>query len=262
MIGSKAALGFPLLCALALCAFAAQDASAASAKNVTIFRCVEGATKDFSDAHCDTSVPAGTGKFGHEEVSLSPIAYIRSNLAVKNSTKESSNTVLKGTVFGVKIEIVCKTVSGEGSLTNTEPSSKVHFLDVLADLWDLFECTIHKPALGCKVKEPIAFELTGEAVEELGSGKDEMGVRYEPSGEHFAQVVLEGCLIQGTYNLDGTAIATGNTSNTGKFGGATLVFTNAMTKETLKLAGNSAELESTTTIKDTSSRPLVPTTRT
>ena len=65
MIGRRATVGLSLLCALAFCAFAAQSASAAKAVNTTAFTCVEGATKDFSDAHCDTKVTAGTGQYGH-----------------------------------------------------------------------------------------------------------------------------------------------------------------------------------------------------
>lgn len=257
MIGRRAAVGLSVLCALLICAFVAQSASAAAGKNTTAFTCVEGGgAKDFSDAHCDTNVGEGKGKFGHVVVPLKEkITIAITNAKTKNSTTESTNTVLKGTVFGVKTEIVCKTVEGSGTLTNEEPSAKVHTVKGTVEA-KFSSCTVAKPALGCKVKEPITVSSNVEGVEELGAGKNEMGLEFKPTGAHFASVVIEGCFIAGTYNTDGTAIATSNTSNTGKFSGATSVFTGAMTKETLKLSGNPAEVESTTTVTKSGGNPI------
>jgi hypothetical protein len=248
----RTAVGISLICALAFCAFAAQGASAAEGKNTTAFTCVEGGgEKDFSDAHCDTNVGAGKGKFGHVVLPLNEKVSISiTNANTKNETKEATNTVLKGTIAGLKSEIVCKTVSGTGSLTNEEPSSKVHRVKGTVEA-KFTSCTAPKPAFGCKVKEPIAVNSGVEGVEGLGAGKNEMGLEFKPTGEHFASVTLEGCFVAGTYNTDGTAIATGTPSNTAKWSGATSVFTAAMTKETLKLAGNPAEVESTTTVTKT-----------
>ena len=250
MIGRRAAVGLSLLCALLFCAFAAQSASAAPAKNTTVFTCVEGGgEKDFSDAHCDNKVKAGEGKFGHVAIKTGEATKIVvTNAKTKNATTESTNAVQKGTIAGIKSEIVCKTVSGEGTLTNEEPEAKVHRIkgSIVAKF---SSCTVVKPALGCKVKEPIEVSSNIESVEGLGAGKNEMGLEFKPTGEHFAQIVIEGCILKGTFNVDGTAIATGTPPATEKWSGATSIFTNAMTKETLKLAGNPAEISSSTTVR-------------
>lgn len=248
----KGTVGLALICALVFCALAAQGASAAEGKNTTAFECVKGGgSKDFSDAHCDNNVGAGKGEYGHVVLPKEKVALTISNEKTKNETKEAASTVLKGTIFGLKSEIVCKTVSGTGSLTNEEPSAGAHRVKGTVEA-KFSSCTAVKPALGCKVKEPITVASSVEGVEGLGAGKNEMGLEFKPTGEHFATVTLEGCLAAGTYNTDGTAIATGTPSNTAKWSGATSVFTAAMTKETLKLAGNAAEVESTTTVTRTS----------
>lgn len=249
----RTAAGISLICALVFCALAAQGASAAEGKNTTAYECVKGGgAKDFSDAHCDNNVGAGNGEYGHVVLPLNEKVSISiSNEKTKNETKEAASTVLKGTIVGIKSEIVCKTVTGTGSLTNEEPSSKVHRVKGTVEA-KFTSCTAPKPAFGCKVKEPIAVSSNVEGVEGLGAGKNEMGLEFKPTGAHFASVTLEGCFIAGTYNTDGTAIATGTPSNTAKWSGATSIFTAAMTKETLKLAGNPAEVESTTTVTRTS----------
>lgn len=245
----RSAVGLSLICALVFCALAAQSASAAEGKNTTSFECVKGGgAKDFSDAHCDKNVGEGKGEYGHVVLPLNEKVTLKiSNEKTKNETKEAASTVLKGTILGIKSEIVCNTVSGTGSLTNEEPSSKVHRVKGTVEA-KFSSCTAVKPALGCKVKEPIEVSSNVEGVEGLGTGKNEMGLEFKPTGAHFSSVTLEGCFLAGTFNTDGTAIATGTPSNTAKWSGATSVFTAAMTKETLKLAGNPAEVESTTTV--------------
>jgi hypothetical protein len=245
----RTAVGLSLICALFFCAFAAQSASAAEGKNTTAFTCVEGGgAKDFSDAHCDTAVTAGTGKFGHVAISVGTATGISvTNAKTKNNTTESTPIIQKGTIFGIASEIECKTLSGEGTLTNEEPSAGVH--RVKGTITAKFTtCTAKKPAVGCKVKEPIEVSSNVEGVEGLGAGKNEMGLEFKPTGAHFATITLEGCFIAGTFNVDGTAIATGTPSNTAKHTGATSIFTEAMTKETLKLAGNAASVSSSSTV--------------
>jgi hypothetical protein len=248
MIGRKAVVGLSLLSALLLCAFAAQSASAAVAKNTTAVTCVEGGGElDFTDAHCDNQVKPKEGKFGHVAIAPGTKTTLSvTNAKTANNTTESTPTILKGSIFGVKSEIVCKTVSGEGSLTNEE-SGKEHKVSgsVTASFTN---CTVNKPA-GCKVKEPITTTSNTVSVEGLGAGANEMGQEFKPTeGEVFSEVTLEGCLLAGKYKTTGTAIGTGSGSPSAKFSGATNVFTNAMTKETLKLAGNPAEISSTTTV--------------
>lgn len=245
----RTVVGLSLVCALCFCAFGAQSASAAEGKNTTAYECVEGGgAKDFSDAHCDNQVAAGTGKFGHKAFALNETVKISvTNEKTKNNTTESTPVIQKGTVFGLASEIECKSLTGEGTLKNEEPSTGVHRVKGTINA-KFNTCTVKKPALGCKVKQPIEVSSNVEGVEGLGAGKNEMGLEFKPTGEHFAQLKLEGCIAAGTYNVDGTAIATGTPSASGKFTGATSIFTEAMTKETLKLAGNAASVSSSSTV--------------
>jgi hypothetical protein len=248
MIGRKAAVGLSLLCALLVCAFAAQSAFATAGINTTAVTCTEGATvKDFSDAHCDNKVEKGT--FGHTAIANGVKTEISvTNAKTKNNTTESTPAIQKGTIFGVKSEITCTVVGGTGTLENTEPASKQHKVTGTVNA-EFTKCTVNKPALGCKVKEPIKVTSNVEGVEGLGAGKNEMGLEFKPSaGETFAEITLEGCILSGTFKVTGTAIGTGTPAPTEKHSGTTNVFTNAMTKETLKLAGNPAEISSTTTV--------------
>lgn len=246
MTKGKTLIGLTLFCMVVTFAATAHTATATPAKNTTLFTCVSGA-KGFSDAHCDT--PNLEGKFGHVAMPLGKTTLSVTNAKTANSTTEAAPAIIKGTVFGVKNEITCKTTTGEGSGTNEEPQSKVHKYGItLTTHWT--SCTVNKPSgLGCKVKEPIEFKLNGEGVEELGAGKNEMGLELKPAeGETFAEYTLESCFVAGTYKITGTAIAVGTPAPTEKHWGATAVLTNAKTKETLKLAGNPAELSAVKTL--------------
>jgi len=251
----RTAVGLALICALFLCALAAQSASAAEGKNTTAFECVKGGgAKDFSDAHCDNHV---AGEFGHVAIGVGTKTSISiTNAKTKNNTTEAAPAIMKGTVFGSATEIECKTVSGEGSLTNEEPTAKVHRVKGTVTA-NFTSCTVKKPALGCKVKEPISVSSNVEGVEGLGTEANEMGLEFKPTGAHFASLVLEGCFVAGTYNVDGTAIATGTPSPKEKWSGATSIFTEAMTKSTLKLGGNAASITSSTTVSSaTTGNPI------
>lgn len=250
MIGRRTLVGLSLLSALLFCAFAAQSASAAPAKNTTAVTCVKGGgDKDFKDEHCDEFVGKDKGEYGHVAIANGTTNISVTNAKTANKTTEAAATVLKGTVFGVKNEITCKTVTGEGTLTNSEPESKVHKVTGTVTA-NFTSCTVNKPAgFGCKVKEPITVKSNTEGVEGNGPEKNTMGLEFKPSeGEVFNEVVIEGCFLKGTFKTTGTAIGTGTGSPSAKFSGATNVFTNEMTKETLKLAGNPAEVSSITTV--------------
>jgi hypothetical protein len=259
----KAAAGLGLSCLLLLFALAAQSASAATAANTTAVTCVlGGGAKDFKDAHCDEKVANGTGSYGHVAIELGAKTELEvSNEKTKNSTFESTPAVLKGTVFGVASEISCskvinvavvieKKVIHEAYIRNEEDILKGHTAAGQIKL-RFSSCKVAKPALGCTVKEPIDSEiLEVRGREGLGAGKNEMGLEFSPgASEIFAQFTIEGCFIAGTYKVTGTAIGTGTPAPTEKHSGATTVFTNAMTKETLKLAGNPAELSASLTVR-------------
>jgi hypothetical protein len=240
-----------VLCGLFLCVFAAQSAVGAEAKNTTVYTCIKGGgAKDFSDAHCDHSVPNGTGEFGHTNLGVGePTRLVVTNGGTKNNTTEASPAIIKGTVFGVATEVECKTVSGEAEIINEEPSSAWHRWKILNGVTLFSTCTVKKPALGCKVAEPIEFGVNGEGAEGLGAEKNEMGLEFKPSGAHFGSLKIEGCFVAGTFNVDGIAIATGTPSPKEKWSGATEIWTEAMTKETLKLAGNAASISSSMTVR-------------
>jgi hypothetical protein len=252
---NRLAIGLSLLCALAVWSLPAQSASAASAKNTTAVTCVlanEGLPSwDFEDAHCAWKDPNQHGLYRHvaiENGKATSLAITNENTA--SLTAGAVPAVIKGTVFGVKIEISCKVAAGSGSLTNEESFSKFH--NVKGSITtNLSTCTVAKPGgFGCTVAEPIAVSANVEGVEGLGPGGNEMGLEYKPTGgEIFASIVVGNCFIKGTYSVAGTAIATGNPGPLEKHSGATNVFTNAMTKETLKLAGSAAEFSLSTTVR-------------
>jgi hypothetical protein len=276
MIERGAVAGLSLVCALLSCAFAAQSAFAIPAPNTTAFTCVfGGGSKDFTDAHCDQKVSAGSGSYGHVAIPLGEKTELElTNAGTKNSTGESTPAVIKGTVFGVATEIVCSKVADasiviekklihSASVQNEEDIFGEHTVKGQATL-RFASCKVQKPALGCTVKEPLDSEiLEFQGREGLGAGKNEMGVQFNGGGPGiFMTVAIEGCLIKGTYKVEGTAVATGTPAPTEKHSGATTVFTNAMTKETLKLAGNPAELSASITARRAGGNPIAFTTPT
>jgi hypothetical protein len=264
MIGRRAVIGLSLLSALVFCAFAAQSASAAEGKNTTAFTCVFVGDHNqvFEDAHCDRKHPTGQGDYTHKNLPVSPPETTEieiTNKETTNETKEAKPAVLFGEPFKVKTEITCKTVSGTGTIGNTEPSAKVH--KVSGKITTEFgikaskDCTVIKPEK-CTVKEPIVATAEAEGVEEL-EGKKEMGVEFRPltiegKKQPFAVVTLEGaeCPIKVPFNVEGTAISTGGTTTQAeKHGGATAIFTKAMTEKTLKTAEKFAWFEAAGTVR-------------
>jgi len=246
MIRGRTTLGLSLLCSLLICDIAAESASAAPASKTTGFTCVLAEEGDFSDAHCDNKVAAKTGNFGHVAIT-EPTKLEITNTGTKNATKESTDSIFKGTILGTATEISCVKVSGEGTLTNEEPEAKVHKLRTVATLVHT-GCKVLKPA-GCTLTEPINLNVTAEGAEELGPKKDEMGIEFKPTGKNFAEITIKGCAIAGVATLEGTAMSTGTPPPTEKHTGATKVFNAEMTEETLKLAGKPAAWEAKVTVR-------------
>jgi triacylglycerol lipase len=248
MTGRRAVVGLSLLCALLFSALVAQSASAT--KGTTAFTCSSGAAaKGFSDAHCDKGTSEGS--YGH--IGIEPDQEVEieiTNAKTKNGTTETTPAVLKSVIFKVSIEISCSTVSGSGKATNKVIGETMQNEGTGIGI-KYSGCTVLKPTKGCQVKESL--EITGSSltVETLGAGKNEMGVEFKPkAGKPFAEIIFEGseCALKGkAVPLTGTAIATGSRGSTEGVtsSGATLIFTNEMTKETLKLGEQTAELSST-----------------
>jgi hypothetical protein len=267
MIRRKATLGLALLCALLFSAIAVQSASAAAATNTTAFTCVKGGgTKDFKDAHCDEAVGPEKGEYGHVAIPLKEtIKVALTNEKTAAGTTASTPAVLKSSLAGVTLEIQCTAANGEGTFKNEELVAKQHTGGGTGTT-NMTKCTVTKPAK-CTVKEPIALNVKGAPVEGLGAGKNEMGGEVKPiEGEIFVTITLEGaeCALKGKpFEVKGTAIATGGTATqTNKHTGATAIYTNAMTKETLSIAGKPAEFSLATTVSSVGGTPIAGTTTT
>lgn len=241
MTGRRTTAGLSLLCALLVCAFAAQSASAAKAVNTTAFTCVKGSGNiDFKDAHCNEKVAAGTGEYGH--------------VAIENNTTRGitfrGHLALKGKLIGLTIELTCE-LHITGSFHNVASSGN-HTLTAQVKL--KLKCTLSKPSK-CVVNEPIEGAAVFEGVEGLGPEKNTMGLEFKPEvGGTLFEVTFknkgaESCALNNkTFPVSGTAIATGTPTPTEKHSGATAVFTHAMTAETLFFGGEKAGIESTTEV--------------
>ncbi len=254
MIGRRATVSLSLLCALALCAFAAQSASAVPAKKTTAFTCVEnGGLKDFEDAHCDHRVGPEQGKFGHIPIPQNQTTEVTvTNAKTSFGTFESTPTVLKFIFGGKPVEISCKTVHGVGTMHNVEPILEEHKVTGTLTV-KATECKVLKP-LKCFVKEPIEYLTEFEGVEGLGPEGNTHGIEYKPhiqEGGILMTITLEGpeCLVKGIVPITGTMIATGGPNPKEQHSGATHIFTNEMTKETLKAGGKPAEHSGALTMK-------------
>jgi hypothetical protein len=254
MIQRRAVLGLSLLSALVFCAFAAQSASAVPAKNTTAFTCVQnGGLKDFEDPHCDQKVGAELGVFGHAPIPVNQTTEITvSNAKTKAATTESTPTVLKFVVGGKPVEIQCNNVHGVGTIHNIEGESSGEHKVTGTLTIRAFECKVLKP-MKCAVKE-IIYKTEFEGVEGLGPEANTHGIEFRPHVEEGAtlmSITIEGaeCPVKGVVPVEGTMIATGGPNPKEKHSGATTVFTNEMTKETLKVAGKPAEHSGALTLR-------------
>jgi hypothetical protein len=243
MIGRRSVIGLSLLCALAVCAFAASGASAAG--GLTLVTCKSGGTtKDFSRAHCASGdkVALGTGTFSHFKVEKGvPTTITGSNAATKNETKEAIPAELEGVVAGVILKISCPTVSSTGTTENTEPTAENHKIVGSNVVISYTGCTVPTPsAQECKVNAGTikTVSLKSESVED--------NLNFTPTtGTTFTTITLEGCK---TAALNGAKTVTG--SVTAIPNGATLgvnIVRNA--SSTLEFAGQKAGLTLTETVR-------------
>jgi hypothetical protein len=251
MIKRRAVIGLFLLCALFLCAVTAQSASAGQ----TAWTCVKGQGKlDFEDVHCDKTAPTpGTGTWGHVEITENMKTEVTANNEkTATETTAFTPTVLKGTIGAIKAELSCSTIHATGTFTNVTEGGVMKNVGEKIVIKNS-GCTVLQPAK-CTVKE-FSLKGTSTTVEGLGAGKNEMGLELKPeAGKPFTEFFFSGseCAIKGegkSVPLTGTLIATPGPGATAKESGGTLVFTNAMTKETLKIGGTPVEMSSILTLK-------------
>jgi hypothetical protein len=267
MIGCRASVGLSLLCALLFSAIAVQSASATAGTNITAFNCgsiVFGGANEFSDSHCDKYVGPGSGSYGHSVIGL---AFID---ATNVTTGEAKSTqVLEGSPFKVSTKIECTTLimSKEGTVSNSEPSEKVHKLTGKGTL-HYTGCTVVKP-LKCTTKEIVAKIGSVETQEGLTGPKGEanaMGLEFKAEiGKPLTTITLEGaeCSLKGApFPVEGSVIATNGPgaaeAQTNKHSGATAVITPAMSS--LVAGGRPATYSGTMTFTTTGPFPVTTTT--
>jgi hypothetical protein len=255
MIGRRATIGLSLLCALLFSAIAVQSAAAVVGTNTTAFACVkqDKAVFKFADAHCDVeSVNGDTGQYEHSTISGA------TEIEVTNVTtgEAKSTQVLEGKPFKVSTKIECTTLTGKGTVSNSEPSAKVHKVTGSGTL-NYSGCTVVKPAK-CTVKEPIVAKIGSVEIQEgLVGPKAEvnaMGLEVKaPAGEPFTNVELQGveCPLKAVpFPVEGSVIVTNGPgvaeAQTKKWSGATAVVTPAMSN--LNAAG-AATYEGIATVK-------------
>lgn len=219
MIGRRAIVGLALLCALA---FSASAASSASASGTTAFTCVKAEKGSFEDAHCDKEKAGGA--FAHQEITPGVATEFElTNAKVKNETTESEPFLLVGELLKAKVEVVCKSAIGTGSLTNQNEGS----MSVQGEVsLQVSQCTVTKPSK-CTVVEPITYVGKLKSYEK----GEEMGIEFVPMGggkENFTEIIFAGpeCAIKGTNAITGSFEGTPGGTPGGK--GATLWFTESM----------------------------------
>jgi hypothetical protein len=252
MTGRGTIIGLSLLSALLFSVLGVQSASAAVSKNTTAFTCVKGGgNRDFQDAHCDVTVPAGTGEFGHVAIANGTETEIEvTNAKTKNSTTESTPATIKTIIAGAEVHIDCNTVSGTGAIKNSEPAAGEHRVSgkLIAELTN---CTVTKP-LNCTVSEPLVFHAAFEGVDGLNGAEKNMGLEFKPTTENELLMSIQftgvNCPLKNlTFPLRGTAISTGTVAPNAKEAGATWKFGPEKEMEKLTLGMNLAELLGTLT---------------
>jgi hypothetical protein len=223
------------MCALLLCAVAAQGASAAGQ---TIFECSKSATtKAFSDAHCDTA--NASGEYG--TVAFPGGAIKLTNKATKNATTEATIATLKiAELHGVaNVVVECTEVSGTGEAANSETggvmtgsgSGTIEFHSGGGG-----NCTTNQT--GCTVK----VAAVGAKAESIQPSASEMGLKFSATGTNFTTTTFEGTCSLHLFNaipVKGSTIATANGEANGH--GATAWFIEG-SMNSLTVGGEPAQL--------------------
>lgn len=255
MMRLRTTIGPVLICALAISALAAQDASA-EGNGQTIFECsTSAATREFSDAHCDNT---GGSTFGHVQFPESTTAITLTNGATKNSTTEATTAVFKiASLHGFsKVVVECSNVEATGTARNStldfvmkgSGSGTIKFNDGIGSFCRTNQagCEIGNSAQGASISL-ILFEF--ETVE--GLTLREGGV----PGGHGLKIQLPGSIrfegICGLHSfgaipLAGSSIATAGGTRQGR--GATTWF-NEGEMNSLTVGGQSAQLVGKVTLK-------------
>lgn len=206
-----------LICA---CAIFALVPSGAFAAGTTAFSCSpEQGAKDFSDAHCNNAVTAGTGKFGHVRIEGENQEFTVTNANTASETTAATPIGLLATFSGVPFEAVCNTATGKGKISNGEAAGTMKATGTIT--MEFSACSVPKPASGkCSVAEPIVYK--GEF--KTFQSETKMGVEFLPlPGENFGKFTIkdhgaEHCPFDGTYEIEGSFEGTPGSSPLGTRG--------------------------------------------
>jgi len=207
MIGRKTVIGLTALCALLICAFAVQGASAAG---TTAYTCkeVSAGTGTFKAGHCKPS-DAGTGNFSHVSITNGTATEITGSDL--NTGGEHTGARLKATVAGSAIELLAREVSGSGTMSNSVSGSEM----VASGEGKIVYSNVTENLLGCKV---VGIPGGEEIVETKQLSATTKGVgkklKFTPTeGNIFAEFKLEGCVVANTYKVIGSVLGVPDGAN-------------------------------------------------
>jgi hypothetical protein len=238
----KTMFGLCVMAALAVCAFAAQGASAQTA-----FECASagGTGAGFKDAHCKEATASGAA-FKHVALPAGANGITLTNLTTGGAR---STGKLKSVQSGVTLELQSTEIEGTGTMENNvggwaEGSGTILFKNV----------TVTLPAgKGCEV---VGGSVTTNKLAGTTQGLTNE-LKFSPfTGTTFATFEIKGCSVTA---LNHVYTATGSVKGTTN--GATTEFVHGQTtptktgttgQETLKLFGQNAGLEGSVTITRTS----------
>ncbi|MGP0099994.1 MAG: hypothetical protein ACLPUT_00020 [Solirubrobacteraceae bacterium] len=143
------------------------------------------------------------------------------------------NTVLKGKVAGIVVEIVCARQVSTGTFENA--GSPV--LGLALAHWHLFTCTAPKPA-GCVILNQLLFYHVHYDLSLNPPGNPELLKLPLPGSSVLGLIPIRECTEEGNYTLEGEAVGLIHNST------SSVSFEDKGVNNKLKLGGKEAELES------------------
>jgi hypothetical protein len=200
-----------MACALLVSAIAAQGASAIT--GTTAFTCVSGATSDFSESHCKTSLAGGA--FGHVAIGQDTTTKLTGDDA-------GGVTALKATIGGIPVTLTAQNLSAAASpqawMRNQLDASGEHYIHGEGKI-TYEEVTVAGAGKECFIYEDEAGVVgtkgmvTTEQLTATTTGQG-MGLKFTPAGATpFARFwITDGakskvnCALGGTYEVSGSVI--------------------------------------------------------
>lgn len=247
MKGRRTIVGLCMLCALAISAFAAQSAAAAT-KGTTAFTCkvpVAGETSvgtPFTKEHCKDADTSAGGTFRHVQFNQDTTTQITgTNEKTSENTAAAEPTFLESTISGVAVKIEAKKVHGTGTMANKKDAvTGEHYAHGTGKI--VYEEAKMLAPAKCELEKTKyeTEELTATTQGISGAGTEEgMGLKFKPTNEvtnlfitFFVQGAECPAAIKGEYKVTGSVV--------GNVDGATTTFTEANTtaQNSLKIKGS------------------------